>query len=102
MGMFCSIGCQGICINGRCITCMRISRAKGIPRISAGGVVSELRGTGVSVDVVLHRNLATLGIVVADQPITWMIALFKPVYGGVPVLYLGALVIERNIVESDQ
>src|SRR2546430_5893273 len=65
-------------------------------------VISKVCGARIGVQVVFYGNLATLGIVVADQAISWLVVLFQPVYGGVPIFYLGAFVIKGNIVQSDQ
>jgi hypothetical protein len=69
----------------------RIGQATPVNRSRRGGV--EIDTTAIRVQVVLQRNLRPLIIVVADQTIAWLIALFNPARGRAPVLDLRAWIV---------
>ena len=53
-------------------------------------------GTGVSVEVVLQGGLTPLDMVVAHQPIPWLLLLLDPVRCRPPIFYLGMGVNARH------
>src|SRR5947209_20018429 len=54
----------------------------------ARGVGSKVSSTGIGLEVIFHRYLTALSIVVTDNAIVWLIVLLYPEGGRIPILGL--------------
>src|SRR6266700_455150 len=72
------------------------------PGERARGICCKARGARIGGEVVFDANLASLVIIIADQPIVCLVVMLQPERRCVPILHLVRLIVDRKIMYGEQ